>query len=211
LVESLSKDKLRAYGIGRFQVMALLQAARYYVLLGDLEKAKSFGINRAIFYAWAKYYGPAREGWYRVKIEELLRRGIKDEVKRTKCPEGFEEVLGECIQVSTKGYYKIGDKEQRPEDFDHQVMAKLRRFIDDNKLWEMAVNYVKQYPEWVLRDPRRFYKLVYEPIRDTFLVNIIEGKEPQPPKDIMIKLKAADKIYEESKKRQKSLADFIKR
>jgi len=38
--------------IGRFQVMGLLQAARYYVLYGDLEKAKSFGINRAIFYAW---------------------------------------------------------------------------------------------------------------------------------------------------------------
>lgn len=29
--------------------MGLLQAARYYLLTGDLEKAKSFGLNRAIF------------------------------------------------------------------------------------------------------------------------------------------------------------------
>ncbi len=48
--------KVRARGkkpvkIGRFQVMALLQAARYYVLTGDINKAKSFGLNRAIFYA----------------------------------------------------------------------------------------------------------------------------------------------------------------
>ena len=46
--------------IGRFQVMSIIQAARYYVLTGDLEKAKSFGLNRAIFYAWAKYHGRER-------------------------------------------------------------------------------------------------------------------------------------------------------
>jgi len=39
--------------------MALLQAARYYLLTGDLEKAYSFGLNRAIFYAWAKRRGGA--------------------------------------------------------------------------------------------------------------------------------------------------------
>jgi len=37
--------------LGRFQVMALLQAIRYYLLAGDLERAKSWGLNRAIFYA----------------------------------------------------------------------------------------------------------------------------------------------------------------
>ena len=37
--------------------MALLQAASYYLLKGDLNRAKSFGLNRAIFYAWAKGSG----------------------------------------------------------------------------------------------------------------------------------------------------------
>lgn len=40
--------------IGRFQVMATLQAARAYALGLSLEEAKSFGLNRAIFYAAAK-------------------------------------------------------------------------------------------------------------------------------------------------------------
>ncbi len=40
--------------VGRFQVMALLQAARAFVLGLPIESAKSFGLNRAIFYAAAK-------------------------------------------------------------------------------------------------------------------------------------------------------------
>jgi len=50
--EVRSADKARR--IGRFQVMALLQAARYYVLTRDYEKALSFGLNGATSYAWAK-------------------------------------------------------------------------------------------------------------------------------------------------------------
>ncbi|MGD1055015.1 MAG: hypothetical protein ABR867_02925, partial [Nitrososphaerales archaeon] len=40
--------------VGRFQVMALLQAARAYVLGLPLESAYSWGLNRAIFIAAAK-------------------------------------------------------------------------------------------------------------------------------------------------------------
>lgn len=40
--------------VGRFQVMATLQAARGYVLGKDISTAKSFGLNRAIFYLAAK-------------------------------------------------------------------------------------------------------------------------------------------------------------
>lgn len=40
--------------IGRFQVMAVLQAARAHLLGLPIESAKSFGLNRAIFYAAAK-------------------------------------------------------------------------------------------------------------------------------------------------------------
>src|SRR5258706_16187553 len=40
--------------VGRFQVMALLQAARAKALGYSLDEAQSFGLNRAIFYAAAK-------------------------------------------------------------------------------------------------------------------------------------------------------------
>lgn len=41
-------------GVGRFQVMATLQAARAFVLGMAIDSARSFGLNRAIFYAAAK-------------------------------------------------------------------------------------------------------------------------------------------------------------
>src|SRR5580692_1067412 len=40
--------------VGRFQVMALLQAARAFTIGLPLESAHSWGLNRAIFYAAAK-------------------------------------------------------------------------------------------------------------------------------------------------------------
>lgn len=40
--------------VGRFQVMATLQAARAYILGLPLESALSWGLNRSIFYAAAK-------------------------------------------------------------------------------------------------------------------------------------------------------------
>jgi hypothetical protein len=40
--------------VGRFQVMATLQAARAYLLGKSLCTAKSFGLNRALFYAATK-------------------------------------------------------------------------------------------------------------------------------------------------------------
>jgi hypothetical protein len=36
--------------------MSILQAASYYVLYKDLDKEESFGLKRAIFYAWVKNY-----------------------------------------------------------------------------------------------------------------------------------------------------------
>ena len=40
--------------MGRFQVMAVLQAARAYLLGMPLDSAKSLGVSRAIFYAAAR-------------------------------------------------------------------------------------------------------------------------------------------------------------
>lgn len=63
--------------VGRFQVMALLQAARATVLGYSQDEAESFGLNRAIFYAAAKraFMGnPARKEPTNSTAKHPLRR-----------------------------------------------------------------------------------------------------------------------------------------
>ncbi|RLG84316.1 MAG: hypothetical protein DRO40_01750 [Thermoprotei archaeon] len=198
---------LKALGVGRFQVMALLQAARYYVLYKDLGKAKSFGLNRAIFYAWAKYYGK-RSGIWRYYRSVLERPKIKEH--KVKCPEGFVEVAGECVQTSPRGYFMIGDQEQTPIDFDQQVMKKISFVIDPDKVWRIVLDYVKEFPEYVLKDPQKFFKYVYEPIRDEFFKQVIEKGKIEAPKNILEKLKSFEEMLKKAKTAQKDLEEFFK-
>jgi hypothetical protein len=207
--EGLEK-KLKGLGIGRFQIMSLLQAARYYVLKGDPVKAKSFGLNRAIFYAWAKYYG-TRSPYARLsRIEELLRKQILSG-KKTKCPEGFIEELGECVKISPRGYYVIGDQEQTPYDYDQQVTRKIARIINPETAWEKAIKYISRFPRKILENPQLFYKYVYEPIRDTFFIKLLRGEEIEPPKEIIDRIKSLEEMIEKSKKRQLSIDMFTEK
>ena len=155
--------------VGRFQVMALLQAARYYVLTGDLERAKSFGLNRAIFYAWAKRYGrgrppaagPARLGGGVVEVEREGKRVVY--------------VGNEAAQVSPSGWFTIGGREQLPEDYDRQVARRIGSVVPYERAWRAAVEYVKSFSRGVLLDQQRFYEMVYKPVRDRF-TDLVEGR-----------------------------------
>ncbi|HUO43055.1 MAG TPA: hypothetical protein VMU35_08765 [Methylomirabilota bacterium] len=67
--------------IGRFQVMAILQAARAKQLGLPINEAKSWGLNRAIFYAAAK-------------------RGFKGKAMRSKGPEtSMKAVEGKKLRI----------------------------------------------------------------------------------------------------------------
>ncbi len=153
---------------GRFPVMALLQAARYYLMTGDLEKAKSFGLNRAIFYAWLKYYyNPGKIRRPRGFSEEELKR-----IEKLK-PLG---VLKDKAPVSPRGWFMMGGVEQRPEDFDRQVARRFEEAgIPFQVAWEKALAYVSKFPEHVLKDPNLFFRYVYEPVRDNFL-RVLKGE-----------------------------------
>jgi len=166
---------MKALGLGRFQVMALLQAARYYALTGDEERAKSFGLNRAIFYAWAKRRGPKRS-W-----------GVSR--TRPSAERGRSEKISEPVEVGRRGYFAFGGVEQTPLDFERQVLRKLQPLIKPNEAWRAALDYVKQFPGEVLRDPQLFYKYVYEPVRDTFLRDLAKGERPKPPGWVLDRLK----------------------
>lgn len=139
--------------VGRFQVMALLQAARYYVLKEDLDLAKSFGLNRAIFYAWAKKRGAG--------VRRGTRRGVGKIIER----EEFEEKIGDEVAFrSPRGWFVIGGQIQRPMDFDQQIAARFGNWF--KKYWDSALEYVKSFPREVLESQREFYENVYRPVRD---------------------------------------------
>jgi len=145
----------RLRSVGRFQIMGLLQAARYYALKGDLNLAKSFGLNRAIFYAWAKKRGIT------------ARKAIARSPKAGKAYEhaGEMERLGdEVAYKASGGFFMIGDQVQRPGDFDRQIAARFGR--DFERYWRAAVNYVKSLPEDILKSQRGFYEKAYLPVRD---------------------------------------------
>jgi DNA primase catalytic subunit len=172
LVESAKSWKppkpSKAVHPGRFPVMALLQAARYYIMTGDLERALSFGLNRAIFYAWLKYhYNPGRAKRPKGYSEEELKRIEK------LAPVG---PLKDKAPVSESGWFEIGGQQQKPEDFMRQVARRFEESgISFELAWEKAISYVSKFPEHVLKDPNLFFKYVYEPVRDDFLL-VIKGE-----------------------------------
>ena len=164
---ALSRKPVKSGRIGRFEVMALLQAARYYLLTGDLSKAMSFGLNRAIFYAWAKHYGrsyAARRGF--TAGSEATPKGIRWKLVK---------VAGEEVPQSTNGWFMIGDKEQLPEDFLKNVVRKIEPVVPYDLAWESALKYVSSFPKDVVADQRLFFEKIYKPVRDAFIQKVIEG------------------------------------
>ncbi|MCL7389468.1 MAG: hypothetical protein LZ173_05990 [Thaumarchaeota archaeon] len=151
--------------IGRFQVMALMQAARYYVLRGDIEQAKSFGLNRAIFYAWAKKRGVTRR---RQPSKLLLSREQKISE--------LEDVVGdEVVYRSPGGWYMIGGQEQTPRDFDMQIVQRFGGQEIFQRYWEAALRYIHRFPLETVKSQREFYEKIYLPVRDN-LDKILRGQ-----------------------------------
>ena len=147
--------------------MGLLQAARYYLLMGDLEKAKSFGLNRAIFYAWAKRH--AREAAFRRALKTRRTVSKKEATEKEKAVQVGDEVAF----VSTGGWFKIGEQEQRPEDYDRQIAQRIDGIIPYKEAWQAALEYLGGFDRETLLNQQKFFKQIYEPVRDKFIEKII--------------------------------------
>jgi len=159
------KIKIQAK-LGRFQVMALLQAARYFILTNDLEKAKSFGLNRAIFYAWAKHRGMGKAP-SRKKIE------VGKEIAQLKQKEETLVYIGnEGAYLSKNGWFKIGEEEQKPIDYNRQITSKIETIIPYNEAWNAAIKYLKRFPKDALLNQQNFFNEIYKPIRDNFIEKV---------------------------------------
>jgi hypothetical protein len=145
--------------VGRFQVMATLQAARAKTLGLSMTEAKSWGLNRAIFYAAAKRGFKERRVPTR-RPEEIGRKPVK------KMRDAY--FLGdEMAYVSKKGrrsYFTIGGEPQTESDFKRQIENRFGKAFSE--AWNESLEIVQQYPKDVLLSQSGFFEDVYRPRRD---------------------------------------------
>lgn len=141
----------------KFQVMALLQAARYYLLKGELNNAMSFGLNRAIFYNWARHH--------RVRCMEEKIPIDKDKAGEEHKLESLED---DRILLFPNGMHILGEEEYSPEEYKRQVIEKINVVISYEVAWNAALNYLKGFPKSVLFSQKDFYEKVYLPVEDSF-------------------------------------------
>lgn len=143
-----------ARGVGRFQVMATLQAARAKALGLPAASAKSWGLNRAIYYAAAK------RGFTQARGQApALPKGA---------PEIREHFLGDDKGYAVRGggalLFTIGGEVQTPEAFRKQIEARFAGTFAD--AWKEAQAIVAAVPRAVLESREEFYLRVYRPRRD---------------------------------------------
>jgi hypothetical protein len=146
--------------VGRFQVMATLQAARALILGLPEPLAKSWGLNRAIFYAAAKRGFKAKPPVERPSTE-IQRKPVME------TPDAYH--LGSEMAFKTQGkdgqtYFTIGGQLQTEKDFERQIASRFGGKFDE--AWKEAVDMVKKFDRSVLLSQRDFYELVYKPQRD---------------------------------------------
>ncbi|MEO0270985.1 MAG: hypothetical protein ABIM98_04155 [candidate division WOR-3 bacterium] len=150
--------------IGRFEVMATLQAARAFCLGKPLNEAKSFGLNRAIFYAAAKrgFKHKIREPRKEITQKELEK--IKEKLEGEFKIDRIGDEYAYCIEKEGKKYYVIGKEILTEEEFQKQIERKFKGNWE--KAFEEAVNICKSYEKGILLSQRSFYEIVYKPRRD---------------------------------------------
>lgn len=142
--------------VGRFQVMAVLQAARAWVLGLPLESAYSWGLNRAIFIAAAKRGFKGGSGGGEGGKRSRTSKG------------GGVYYLGDDMAFKTGSegvlLFTIGGKVQTKKDFERQVKSRFGSTFP--VAWKEAVAYVKSFERETLLSAEGFFRDVYRPRRD---------------------------------------------
>lgn len=100
----------------------------------------------------------------------------------------------------------IGGVEQKPTDFDREITWRIAKLINPKEAWKMTVEYEKQFPKEILENSQRFYKLVYEPVRDIFISELLKVKTPKPLKET-VKLEGPS--GKSGKHKTKTLLEFF--
>lgn len=139
--------------VRRFQVMALLQAARAHVLGLSLESAFSWGLNRAIFIAAAKRGFKGGGG------------GAEGEAGTRKSGTYF---LGDDMAYKQERdgvlLFTIGGDVQTKEAFEKQIKSRFGKTF--SAAWKESLAYVKTFDKETLSTTSEFFNKVYKPRRD---------------------------------------------
>ena len=149
--------------VGRFQVMAMLQAARAFELGLPLESAHSWGLNRAIFYAAAKrgFKGGGTGTGSGGGGKQVAREAKADEFHL-----GDDLAFKEPGSSDKKPVFSFGGEAQTEERFQKQIQSRFSGSFRD--AWEDALDYVRHFPRETLESQSGFYSDVYRPKRDEF-------------------------------------------
>ncbi|MFL5625871.1 MAG: hypothetical protein ACJ788_09805 [Ktedonobacteraceae bacterium] len=150
--------------VGRFQVMALLQAARAKNLGYPLDEAESFGLNRAIFYAAAKRGFKGATSAKHPGEQYVFKEGPAESVTRTIQEDALDNEKAYYVEKEGKKRYVMGDEVMEPEDFQRQVAQRFGQAYP--QAWEQALQIVGQMERATLESQRKFYEEVYKPRRD---------------------------------------------
>jgi len=145
--------------VGRFQVMATLQAARAFVIGLPLDASLSWGLNRAIFYAAAKR-GFKEKGILERPRAALLEKPVFEEKDRFFLGDEMAYKQAEQGRI----YFIIGGKPQTVEDFRKEIESRFKGKF--NTVWRESVEYVKSFDKETLLSQREFFDKVYRPRRD---------------------------------------------
>jgi hypothetical protein len=163
-----ARDKKEA-GVSEFYVHAVLQAARAVKLGLDLDSAKSWALNRAIFYEAAK------KGYFqRGRRAPLHGGGGGSSGAPNKKSSNFGQVysLGNekayAVETHDGGVrFVIGGKAQSPDTFDKQIR---KRFPKWKLVWSEAMELMNEAGPMVLKSPSRFHSQIYKRWRDIMRV-----------------------------------------
>lgn len=164
--------------------MAVLQAARARALGLSSNEAKSWGLNRALFYAAAK------RGWERAREIGAKRAVITEFAASVERHDPIYVLGGEKafrVRDTKKGLrFRFGADVQTPEDFDGLVKSRFGK--DWSDAWAEAVSIIRGVDRRDLDIQSRFYNSVYKPRRDLLVErwsNI--GQVPKPDEGLRLK------------------------
>jgi len=150
--------------VGRFQVMALLQAARAQALGYPLDEAESFGLNRAIFYAAAKRGFKGGTGSKHAGEKHVLRETPGRSTTKKVQQDALGDEVAYYVEMDGEKRYVMGDETQEPGDFRRQGAERFGQAFP--QAWEQAVQIVELADRATLESRRKFYEEVYKPRRD---------------------------------------------
>ncbi len=146
--------------INRFTVMAMLQAARARSLGLTQESAYSWGLNRAIFYAAAKRGFRSGSSSEPGKSSTPKEASPTRELYRLGDDEAYRDLRADTL------LFTIGDRDQKPEDFDQKIITRFGSKESFEAAWKEAMKIVDGYDPATLQSRTRFYQEVYRPRRD---------------------------------------------